>query len=718
MRESLLFPFFLLTSILSLSSPFIFPLNRPKSFSLRIANENDVDINEASDRWETVTDDNCEIVERIRQHHGWITDPNILPNPLTPPSPPNGRTTTSPKPSSSYTPTPKPPPQLLASRITKLLNSGGFPPPPQPPTPINLSNLRVSSTLSGTLTYYYFIQTLTEPEKECFEELIDLGKAYGVGKYALERKREDFPKGIAVLACLKRKQTKSSAFKLLCDLKIWTVHEDLSLLTSKYPMFHEPWGGGKVFDPDEVLKGRKDLRYLKVYTIDGSNAVEIDDGITYEALPSGLKRVWIHIADATNYASPDVFKNAKKRGTSLYLPTHALQMFPSALSVQMSLTPSRDCRALSACIEVDEFGAVSNINVMSSWVRVQYKLTFEEVEEMIDEGIAFNEEWQIGSLLKLARLRLNHRLSNNSTESRITTPLPSGMPIVKQDRLSKDGFQVGVKLEPNPSPVSGEEKSKLIVTELMILANEAMGIYAENNNITVPYRTQKVPEYRDRQVEYTTLKNLKEADLHLPAAWYERRFFEPAVIKTTPSPHSGLGVKRYVQWTSPIRRFSDIEVHSAVKRFLRVKAVEKILDDGGFIPLSIRGLDLGCVMTGVEDDVDVLVDEFEEGGEEEVGDKKGMIEEARVITRLSRKYWILEYILRTGTEHYENYGKTKVWDLMCLGRIEAGSVCYVKEIGYEFVWNGGEFEIGEEFKGYVKTVEPRMGKVEWAEAVL
>lgn len=51
-------------------------------------------------------------------------------------------------------------------------------------------------------------------------------------------------------------------------------------------------------------------------------------------------------------------------------------------------------------------------------------------------------------------------------------------------------------------------------------------------------------------------------------------------------------------------------------------------------------------------------------------------------------------------------------------RIEAGSVCYVKEIGYEFVWNGGEFEIGEEFKGYVKTVEPRVGKVEWAEAVL
>ncbi|GMH88950.1 hypothetical protein TL16_g11310 [Triparma laevis f. inornata] len=68
------------------------------------------------------------------------------------------------------------------------------------------------------------------------------------------------------------------------------------------------------------------------------------------------------------------------------------------------------------------------------------------------------------------------------------------MPIVKQDRLSKDGFQVGVKLEPNPSPVSGEEKSKLIVTELMILANEAMGIYAENNNITVPYRTQKVSD--------------------------------------------------------------------------------------------------------------------------------------------------------------------------------------------------------------------------------
>ena len=55
---------------------------------------------------------------------------------------------------------------------------------------------------------------------------------------------------------------------------------------------------------------------------------------------------------------------------------------------------------------------------MCSWVRVSYALTFDEVDEMIEEGIAFNEEWQIGALLKIANVRAGHRLRNNSTESR------------------------------------------------------------------------------------------------------------------------------------------------------------------------------------------------------------------------------------------------------------------------------------------------------------
>ena len=122
----------------------------------------------------------------------------------------------------------------------------------------------------------------------------------------------------------------------------------------------------------------------------------------------------------------------------------------------------------------------------------------------------------------------------------------------------------------------------------MILANEAMGLYCSQNSIPAPYRTQTPPQYSTRPVEHATLKNLKEKNLHLPAAWYERRFFSPAIISTRPGLHAGLGVEYYVQWTSPIRRYSDFEVHNNVKRYLRMEKVRGILEEGERIPEEVK----------------------------------------------------------------------------------------------------------------------------------
>ncbi|GMH55306.1 hypothetical protein TrVE_jg13112 [Triparma verrucosa] len=509
---------------------------------------------------------------------------------------------------------------------------------------------------------------------------------------------------------MKKKQSKASAFKLLCSLHLWSPHEDLTLLTSLYPLYHPPLPSSPPPpDVDSVLNMRKDLRALKVYTIDGPGANEIDDGITLQILPNGTQRIWVHISDATNLATSSDIEGAKMRRTSLYLPQRTLGMFNGWRGGGMSLEERKDCRGVSMCVEIDESGSIKSVDVMCSWVRVSYALTFDEVDEMIEEGIAFNEEWQIGALLKIANVRAGHRLRNNSTESRITTPLPQGLPVVKSDRLSPDGVQVGIKLE-ETSSLSGS-KSKLIVTEIMILANEAMGLYCSQNSIPAPYRTQTPPQYSTRPVEHATLKNLKEKNLHLPAAWYERRFFSPAIISNRPGLHAGLGVEYYVQWTSPIRRYSDFEVHNNVKRYLRMEKVRGILEEGERIPEEVKSDDLGCVFTGVDDECQAVFTSCDEDA------NKGMIEEARSITKGARKYWVLEYIKRANKNHFEDFGKTRVWDLMCLGRIESGSVVYVKEIGYEFVWAGEEFEVGEEFRGWVERVDPRFGELNFKEWV-
>jgi exoribonuclease-2 len=83
-------------------------------------------------------------------------------------------------------------------------------------------------------------------------------------------------------------------------------------------------------DPDTLLAIRQDLRHHKVYTIDSYSTRDIDDGISVEVLPNNRHRYWIHIADVDRWAprGSELLKAAERRGTSLYLPSLTLDMFP------------------------------------------------------------------------------------------------------------------------------------------------------------------------------------------------------------------------------------------------------------------------------------------------------------------------------------------------------------------------------------------------------
>ena len=100
-------------------------------------------------------------------------------------------------------------------------------------------------------------------------------------------------------------------------------------------------------------------------------------------------------------------------------------------------------------------------------------------------------------------------------------------------------------------------------------------------------------DFRSREREFKHLNFLSEMKLGYPHAWYARRFFNKASVSEEYGGHFGLGLDCYVQWSSPIRRLTDLQVHSAVKRYLRRRKVNQILREGGVIPTQLSANDLG-----------------------------------------------------------------------------------------------------------------------------
>jgi Exoribonuclease R len=578
----------------------------------------------------------------------------------------------------------------------------------------------------------------------------------------------DTAAGVQLLAELKRKRSAQSAFDVMVKLGAWTKHEDLALLRSGFPTRftdQETQSAREAaesdHDPDEILGLRKDLRHLKVYTIDGEYTDEIDDGLSIENVVksdgSTRKRIWVHIADAERWAPchSDIFKAAELRVTSLYLPTGSVPMFPSELSCgKMSLRAGQDSHALSMAIELNEDGSIdrSSIFITPSLINVNYRLSYEEVDQMLEMGVGYFEEWELGALLEEANKRRKYRIECGSTEGFVPHPIPQAEVRV----MDKGENEVDILLEVESTHNSGLNQSEavlttdtfmaetfaspvspafLLVTEMMILSGEAMGKLKEifecsarrvkvkntnlpilENTLDLPYRTQPKPDFAERYQELNTLNSLKNKGYcH---AWYARRFFEPIRMKDEPLPHHGLGIECYVQWSSPIRRLCDLQVHASVKRFLRRHRVNLFMEAGRPIPDSLTAFDLGCDIprhvTSSKNEEGIYAEYSIERNFDEaaINYKKGsgFINAARMVQKKSKEYWLFEYVRRQVEEcDMEIVYETTV--LACIDPRRGQYAIYVHKLGLEhrYVSEQGELKIGEKLWLKVSNVQPRLG---------
>ncbi|KOP27517.1 ribonuclease [Hapalosiphon sp. MRB220] len=392
---------------------------------------------------------------------------------------------------------------------------------------------------------------------------------------------------------LGRSATPQGALQLLVDLGWWSPHENLFLRRSSIPVQFPP----KVLEvsqqrlqspPPDPDSNRLDLTYLKVYTIDDESTTEIDDGLSWEQLPDGRERLWVHIADPTRFLMPEdeLDLEARKRGSTVYLPTGMVPMFPEILATgPMSLVQGQVCCALSFGVILDGSGAVEDYNIHASLIKPTYRLTYEDVDEVLDLGV--QAEPEIAAIAKWA----NKRKAWRYTQGAISINMPEAMIKVKEDDIN--------------IYVLDDSPSRQLVAEMMILAGEVAARYGQVHHIPLPFRGQPQPELPPEQEL-----------LQLPAGFVRacamRRCMPKSEMSITPVRHAGLGLDTYTQATSPIRRYSDLLTHFQLKAHLR----------GDILPFSAEQLkEVMMTVTTIT-------------------------QEVTMVERQTNRYWALEYLRR------------------------------------------------------------------------
>ncbi|MBW4444585.1 MAG: ribonuclease R [Plectolyngbya sp. WJT66-NPBG17] len=406
---------------------------------------------------------------------------------------------------------------------------------------------------------------------------------------------------IEVLAALKRPETSPAAFQLLVDLGIWSPHENLFLRRAQIPMQFshkvlEVSHHRLEFPPADLDVNRLDLTHLKVYTIDDESTREIDDGLSVEVLPDGREKIWIHIADPTRWVEPgdELDLDARKRITTIYLPTGMIPMFPSELATgPMSLNPGKICCALSFAVTLTKEGAVEDYSIHASSIRSTYRLTYDDVDEMLQ--LSVQGEPEIEALAKWAKQRTLWRQSQGA----ISIHMPESSVKVKSDGE--------VTIE-----VLDDSISRQLVAEMMILAGEVAARYAQTHNLPLPFRGQPQPELPS-----------DEELLQLPAGPVRscaiRRCMPRSELTITAARHASLGLDTYTQVTSPIRRYSDLVAHFQIKAHLR----------GDVLPFSVEEVKELMINIGLA------------------------VQEAVFVERHTNRYWSLEYLRRHSDEVWE-----------------------------------------------------------------
>ncbi|MFW6080757.1 MAG: ribonuclease catalytic domain-containing protein [Desulfosalsimonas sp.] len=281
---------------------------------------------------------------------------------------------------------------------------------------------------------------------------------------------------------------------------------------------------------------RRDLTHLELITIDGQGTMDFDDALSVEKQGRNL-RIGVHVSDVAAWVEKGgiIDQEALARGTSIYMPDRKIPMLPAALAEELcSLVKDRLRPAVSIFFTATPNAGIIDREVVPSVVSVDRQLTYSEADRLVES------DESLGALSGFAKAFNTRRLEDGAVQ------------ILLPDINVRvyNGGDIQLKLMERDSP------ARLLVAEMMIMANWVMARFLSENNMPAVFRSQLNPRGR-------LYSGLDEGTLF--QNWMQRRMLSRVVLGTTPEPHSGLGVDAYTTATSPIRKYFDLITQRQVR---------------------------------------------------------------------------------------------------------------------------------------------------------
>ena len=347
--------------------------------------------------------------------------------------------------------------------------------------------------------------------------------------------------------------------------------------------------------PDHVQEadraGRMDLRKLQMVTIDGEDAKDLDDAVSLHMDETGKYHLGVHIADVTNYVQENSALDweALERGTSVYLVDRVIPMLPHRLSNGIcSLNQGVDRLALSCLMTIDAKGEVCDYQIAETVICVDGRLTYTAVNKVLEDGDEAERERlsafvpmleQMGELSALLRRRRHKRgaIDFDFAESKIIL-----------DDMGR------------PVEIGSRERNAAtkLIEDFMLAANETIAQHFFWMELPFLYRTHEKPDPEKiaklasfiRNFGYRMkvsgdeiypmelqklLEKVRDTEEETLIGRLTLRSMKQAKYTVECTGHFGLACQQYCHFTSPIRRYPDLQIHRIIKEQTRGKLSEE-----------------------------------------------------------------------------------------------------------------------------------------------